>query len=185
MDLLNTWYLTRAAGITSYVLLSLSVMSGLYGLVRKKHGQSPGIYPLLHTALANWAMYIAMFHVAILFFDQYTNFTWKDILVPFATTYKTIPMAIGIIGFYLLIATILTTEMRNKIGVKIWRKLHMLSPIVYIMVTLHGLWIGTDSKTTGSFGMYVISIFGVLLLLFLRFKRSRQQVLKYPRGTMN
>ncbi|GIM46612.1 hypothetical protein DNHGIG_21610 [Collibacillus ludicampi] len=173
MDWLNAWNLTRAAGMTSYVLLSLSVMTGLYGQTRKKYGQHPGIYPLLHASLANWAMYMAMFHAAILFFDRYVNFYWKDIFVPFATTYKTIPMAIGIIALYLLIGTIVTTEIRQMIGIKIWRKLHILSPVVYVLATLHGLWIGTDSQSKGAIDMYLISVLSVSLLLFLRLKKVK------------
>jgi DMSO/TMAO reductase YedYZ heme-binding membrane subunit len=53
-------------------------------------------------------------------------------------------MALGTVSFYFLVITFLTSKLRNKVGYLRWRKLHALNPILYIMVTIHGLWIGTD-----------------------------------------
>lgn len=57
-------------------------------------------------------------------------------------------MAMGTIGFYFLILTIITSKFRKKIGYQRWQKLHALNPILYILVTIHGLMSGSDFPGT-------------------------------------
>ncbi|MFC6603789.1 hypothetical protein ACFQDF_23380 [Ectobacillus funiculus] len=40
--------------------------------------------------------------------------------------------------------TWITTKLRKQIGIRLWRVLHMFTPILYILVTIHGVWLGTD-----------------------------------------
>jgi DMSO/TMAO reductase YedYZ heme-binding membrane subunit len=168
MDWANIWNLTQSSGLVAYVLLTLSVWSGLYAMVRRKNNQLPGITPLVHNSIANGALLITLFHVAVLFFDSYTKLSWQEILIPFASPYKNVPLGIGIIGFYLLVITILTTELRATIGTKIWRALHIFSPVAYVMATIHGIWIGTSTQAASAI-MYGVSAIGVVLLLMIRF----------------
>lgn len=167
--ILNVWNLTRSAGIVCYLLLSLSVVTGLYSSIKKKQGQPLGISPTLHLTLGNWGLYTGVFHAGILLFDQYVSLGASDIAVPFLSTYKTVPMGLGILALYLLIGTILTTELRARIGMKAWKKLHMLSPVAYVLSTVHGLWIGTDSGALSSLVMYIGSLSLIILMMAARF----------------
>jgi methionine sulfoxide reductase heme-binding subunit len=98
LGVLNTWNLTRAAGIVCYLLLSLSVVTGLYATVRKKQGLGQGVFPALHLTLGNWGLYTGLFHAGILLFDQYVTIGTSDIAVPFLSSYKTVPMGLGSSG---------------------------------------------------------------------------------------
>lgn len=169
---LNAWNLTRSAGIVCYLLLSLSVITGLYSSIKKKQGQQQSVLPHLHLTLGNWGLYTGLFHAGILLFDQYVKLGATDIVVPFMTSYQTVPMGIGIIALYLLIGTILTTELRAKIGLKVWRKLHMLSPIAYVLSTVHGIWMGSDAGELSSIVMYIGSITAVLIMVLVRIRTA-------------
>lgn len=138
------WYVIRATGTVAYLLLYLAVIIGLYSQVQKKRKQKVTITLHLHEALSNWALYMTIGHLGFLLIDSYMSFKWTEVLVPFGGNYKPLPMAMGTVSLYFLIITILTSKARKKIGYQRWRKLHALNPILYILVTLHGLFIGTD-----------------------------------------
>jgi methionine sulfoxide reductase heme-binding subunit len=138
------WYMIRATGTVSYLLLYLSVVIGLYSQVQKKRKQKVTISLFLHEALSNWALNLVLGHVGFLLIDSYLSFQWIEILTPFNTDYKPLPMAMGTVSLYFLLMTVITSKARKKIGYQKWRKLHALNPILYILVTLHGLFIGTD-----------------------------------------
>jgi methionine sulfoxide reductase heme-binding subunit len=138
------WYMIRATGIVSYLLLYFSVILGLYSQVQKKRKQKAAVPLFLHEAVSNWAFILVLGHIGFLLIDSYISFNWAEVLVPFQTDYKPLPMAMGTISLYLLLMTIVTSKARKKIGYQKWRKLHALNPILYILVTLHGLFIGTD-----------------------------------------
>lgn len=138
------WYMIRATGTVSYLLLYLSVVIGLYSQVQKKRKQKVTISLFLHEALSNWALILVFGHVGFLLIDSYLSFQWIEILTPFNTDYKPLPMAMGTVSLYFLLMTVITSKARKKIGYQKWRKLHALNPILYILVTLHGLFIGTD-----------------------------------------
>ncbi|WP_251028239.1 ferric reductase-like transmembrane domain-containing protein [Bacillus sp. ISL-77] len=138
------WYMIRASGLVAYLLLYLSVIIGLYSQVQKKRKQKVTTSLFLHESLSNWALYLVLGHVGFLLIDSYISLQWLEILIPFNTDYKPLPMALGALSLYFLIMTIVTSKARKKIGYQKWRKLHALNPVLYIFVTIHGLLIGTD-----------------------------------------
>ncbi|MBT2723136.1 ferric reductase-like transmembrane domain-containing protein [Bacillus sp. ISL-46] len=138
------WYMIRATGLVAYLLLYLSVIIGLYSQVQKKRKQKVTTSLFLHESMSNWALYLVLGHVGFLLIDSYISLQWLEILIPFNTDYKPLPMALGALSLYFLIMTIVTSKARKKIGYQKWRKLHALNPVLYIFVTIHGLLIGTD-----------------------------------------
>jgi sulfoxide reductase heme-binding subunit YedZ len=160
------WYMIRATGNVAYLMLYLSVMIGLYTQVQKMRKQKMTISLHLHEVLSNWALYLTGGHIVFLLIDAYFKFNWKEVLVPFATDYKPLPMALGVLATYFLIMVIVTSRARKKIGYQRWRKLHALNPILYGMVTLHGLLIGSDFPGVVITAINIVPflIFGVMLL---------------------
>jgi DMSO/TMAO reductase YedYZ heme-binding membrane subunit len=160
------WYAIRATGTVAYLLLYVAVLTGLYTVVQKKRKKKINSLLHLHESLSNWALILTCGHLGILLIDSYFTFTLSQILIPFNSAYETIPMAFGTIGFYFLILTMITSKFRKKIGYKKWRKLHGLNPILYMMVTLHGLMSGTDFPATiiAAVNIAPLMIMAVMLL---------------------
>jgi sulfoxide reductase heme-binding subunit YedZ len=140
------WYMIRATGTVAYLMLYFAVIVGLYSQVRKKRKQKMTTTLYWHESLANWALILTIGHVGFLLIDSYISFKWLEVLVPFTSHYKPLPMALGTLSLYFLIITVLTSKGRKTIGYQKWRKLHALNPILYILATVHGLFIGTDFK---------------------------------------
>lgn len=165
---ISPWNVTRATGIIAYLLLSLSTLSGLWLSLRKLHGKSTANLTFLHQPLGNWGLHLTVIHVFILLWDHYVGYTPAELLVPFYSANNTIAMGFGIIGMYALAVTILTSELRAVIGYSAWKKLHMLSPITYLMATAHGLAMGTDTQSPLMISLYIGSLAGIIIMLLLR-----------------
>jgi predicted ferric reductase len=140
------WYVTRAAGLTSYFLLWLSMVWGMVIPSKFFHPFLEGTFSYdFHEFLSLLGLGFVLLHVVALMLDQYLPFSIWEILVPFVDTYRPIWVGLGIIGFYLFLLVTVTFYMRRTIGLEAFRKIHLLSIAGYLGATLHGLFAGTDS----------------------------------------
>ena len=92
------------------------------------------------------------------------------------------------IGFYLIILVTVTFYLRNKIGGRAFRVIHILSLVGYLGATLHGIYSGTDTslpmmqllyKGTGLVVLF-LTIFWVVLI-GLRKLEARQKAITAAR----
>lgn len=167
------WYLIRATGTVAYILLYLSVMLGLLAMVYKEAKTNMKNIMMLHEPLGNWALIVTMGHFLFLFLDSYKSFTLKELLIPFATTYEPLAMALGIFALYFLVATVILTKFRKKIGMKLWKKTHILTPVLYVIVTIHAVMIGTDFKLFTTLLLQVFIPFCMFsLAIWQRFEKA-------------
>ncbi|MCP8970669.1 ferric reductase-like transmembrane domain-containing protein [Ectobacillus ponti] len=162
------WYAIRATGTVAYLLLYLSVLTGLYSVIQKRRKKKVNNLHHVHEVLSDWALILTAGHLGILMIDSYMPFKWAELFIPFDTSYETIPMAFGIVSTYFLIITIVTSKLRKKIGYKTWQKLHALNPILYIGVTLHTVMMGTDFHGAMLTAVAVANILPILFMIGAR-----------------
>lgn len=165
-----TWDVARAGGFTAYILLMLSVA---IGLALTMHLQSPSFWPrILNSELHNFVTLLALIftviHVLAVIVDPFTRFGLNEVFIPFASHYRPLWMALGIVGLYLGLAIGLSTWLRPLIGYAWWRRLHVLTLIVFALVTIHGIATGSDTQTWWGFAIYAASIALVAGLLIRR-----------------
>ncbi|HMB22716.1 MAG: hypothetical protein ACM33V_01905 [Chloroflexota bacterium] len=162
------WYLSRATAFVSLTILWLSMALGI-GITNKMVRLWPGAPAAfaIHEYVSILGMAFALFHALVLLGDHYINFTFAQILMPFATVdYRPIWVGVGQIGFYVWLIVNLSFYIRRLIGQKTWRVLHYLSFAMYIMGLAHGLFSGTDTSASWAQWYYWISG-GSLLFLFV------------------
>src|SRR6185312_4067128 len=155
-----TWNVARAGGFTAYVLLTLAVV---VGLALSTQLQSPSRWPrLINSELHNFLTLLStifmVVHVLAVWIDPFTRFGWNEIFIPFVGHYRPIWMALGIVALYLGIAIGISTWLRQRIGYTWWRRLHVLTLGIYVLVTVHGIGTGSDTQTWWALGIYVVSI---------------------------
>jgi predicted ferric reductase len=167
------WYVTRASGLTGYFLLWLSMIWGFAIPSRI-------IQPILdntftydfHEHLSLVGLGFVVLHVAVLLFDKYLPFTVFQILIPFTSTYRPLWVGLGILSFYIMLLVTFTFYLRQRIGGRAFRSIHLLSMIGYLGTTLHGLFAGTDSVLPITMllyaGTFLIVIFMTVYWLFMR-----------------
>ncbi|GHO46304.1 ferric reductase-like transmembrane domain-containing protein [Ktedonospora formicarum] len=171
MDTWNviTWNIARSGGLTAYLLLTLAV---IIGLVLSLRWQGPWWPRLINSEMHNFlsllSLIFTLVHLLAIWIDAYTHFSWFEIFVPFASSYHTIWMGLGILAFYLGIAIGISTWLRPRIGYQWWRRFHLLTLLLFVLATLHGIVIGSDSDTTWALFLYATSILLVGGLLAFR-----------------
>jgi DMSO/TMAO reductase YedYZ heme-binding membrane subunit len=142
------WYTARASGLVSWALLSASM---LWGLVLSTKLRPPRVRPNwtldLHRYLGGLAVIFVGVHLTALVFDSYVGFGLTQLLVPFASRWKPVAVAWGVVGFYLLLAVELSSLARKHLPHRLWRRLHFLAFPLYAVATLHMLTAGTDART--------------------------------------
>ena len=140
------WYVTRAAGLTGYFLIWLSMVWGFAIPSKIFQPILEGIFTYdFHEHLSLLGLGFVILHVVVLMFDKYLPYNIIQILIPFTGTYRPLWVGIGIISFYLLLLVTFTFYLRQQIGSKVFRSIHLLSLLGYLGATMHGLFAGTDS----------------------------------------
>lgn len=159
------WYVTRAAGLTGYLLLWLSMIWGFAiptGILR------PALENIFtydfHEHLSLLGLGFVVVHIAVLLFDKYLPFSLLQLFIPFVDTYRPVWVGLGIISFYILLLVTFTFYLRQKIGAKAFRSIHVLSLLSYLGTTLHGLFAGTDSGLPIALLLYAGTFLTVIFL---------------------
>ncbi|HLN62717.1 MAG TPA: ferric reductase-like transmembrane domain-containing protein [Symbiobacteriaceae bacterium] len=168
-QLLRPWYLSRGSGIVAFALLWLSVAIGLMQSCGLLKGLTPaGANIDLHEHASVLALYTTLFHALILIMDNYMGLGVADVLVPFATTYKTTLMALGILGLYTVVAAIVTTYLRSSMSARVWRVIHQTSLVGFLFTIVHAVMMGTDSARPGMVSLYLFCGVSVAVLTVYR-----------------
>lgn len=161
------WYITRAAGIASLILLILVAITGIgvtTGVLFRYLAPTRAWW--WHRAISIALIFSILTHVTALLFDHYINFSLKDILIPFATSFRTTYVALGIISLYLFIVITLTSLFWIQSKSRLWRLLHYLTFVMFILVFVHSILIGTDTRTVPMLILYWgsgLAFFGLAL----------------------
>ena len=171
------WYVSRAAGLTAYLMLFVNMVLGL--AVKTK---------VLNSLLARWrsfdlhqftallALGLLALHVFSLLGDQFVGFSVPQLFVPFASSYRPLPVTLGIIALYALAVITVTFYIRDRIGQKAWRSIHYVSFVAFYVALLHGVYSGTDSVEVWAKLMYFASGLVVALLTTWRFLEAGKPV---------
>jgi cytochrome b561 len=168
------WYISRAAGITAYLLLTASTAFGLLLSTRTAASRlrGPTVFAL-HEQLSWLALGLLALHVGALLVDTYEPFSVAGVLVPFVADYRPAWTALGIIGLYTSIALTASLYVRDRIGQRGWRTLHYGSFGLYVIATLHGLLAGNSTGQAWMQWLYLASGALVLGLTLYRILLSR------------
>ncbi|MGZ3618572.1 MAG: hypothetical protein ACXVAV_16445, partial [Ktedonobacteraceae bacterium] len=96
---------------------------------------------------------------------------WNEVFIPFVSHYRPLWMALGIIAFYIGLAIGLSTWLRPHIGYKWWRRLHVLTLLLYALVVVHGIGTGSDTRTWWGAAIYACSVLLVGMVLWQRLEK--------------
>jgi hypothetical protein len=166
-----SWYLTRAGGLISFLLLYLAIFFGIAirfpGL--KKIFEPLGSYNF-HVWISFQALIFVIIHGLVLLTDEYLGFSIKDIFVPLSSTYQPELVTLGVLGMYSMIALVLTSIFRKYFSYRVWRVTHFLNIVLYGLAFFHAYYLGTDLKSGIAreifLGMNVV-LFGLIVASLL------------------
>jgi predicted ferric reductase len=163
------WYVSRAAGVVAYVLLWASTAWGILISSKLVKALVPGpLAYVLHNVTAWLGMGFGALHGLALLGDQVVPFSLGGILVPFAASYQPALTGLGTLSLYAGLLVSLSFYVKRRIGHRAWRLIHMLSYLMFVGVTLHGVLLGTDSSTAVMQTVYLLAGGSVLFLTLFR-----------------
>ena len=126
------WYTSRAAGIVTFVLLTIVMVFGIMTATRVGNDQVPRFAVAeLHRRLSLLAAVFVALHVLTTAIDSYVPTGFLSIILPGASSYKTIWVAFGTVAIDLMIAVIATSLLRQHLSHDAWRAIHWLSYLMW------------------------------------------------------
>jgi hypothetical protein len=146
---LRIWLAARATGITSLLLLTLQVVLGLvlsHPTNQSTWKLSKRLFPW-HENLFVFILAFLVVHVVFLVLDPFAGVGLGGALVPGLSSYRTVPVAVGVVALYALIVTGLTARYPRRLPTGWWLRIHRFSIFVLAGAWLHGVLAGTDSQS--------------------------------------
>lgn len=161
------WYITRASAVIAWALMTLSVVWGTLLSTRVlRRVDSPSWLLDLHRYLGGTAIVMVVIHMVTLMLDGWLHFSISEVLVPFAAAYRSFPVAIGILAFYLLIAVQGSSLLMRWLPRRFWKVVHYSSYLIVVLVSFHAGLTGTD-VTALWYRIVAISIIGLSVVAVL------------------
>jgi len=143
-----TWVFARASGVTSYVLLLALVLTGLglaHPWVARLRGPRPTTRLALHASLATFTLVFTLLHVVVLATDKWAQVGWRGALLPMASTYRPVPVTLGVLALWAGLVTGLTARWAGRVGGRVWWPVHKAAAGVFVLAWAHSVLTGTDT----------------------------------------
>ncbi|MGQ8874873.1 ferric reductase-like transmembrane domain-containing protein [Paenibacillus sp. TSA_86.1] len=186
VDDLPTWDMIRISGVAAYLLLFTGVFLGIAQGIPMAKGEPRALMSEWHTRTIWLAFGLGTFHALTLIIDQYSPFTWSELLIPFTASVHPIGSGLGTLAVYGLLIVLLSGDLRRKLGHQCWFMFNLLSYPVFAGLLVHGMVTGNDSAHVLMRLMYVftgISIIGITVLRGLLLERKGPEITIGPKRT--
>jgi methionine sulfoxide reductase heme-binding subunit len=168
------WHLVRSSGIVAYALLLGSTVWGLVISGQFVKDWSPGPVSLtLHSTISWLALVLSLAHALLLLLDGYFTYTLGDLFIPFIGPYRPDVVGLGTLAFWGLVAVTLSFPFRQWMGHRVWKTLHYVSYFAFVLVTIHGLFAGTEGTHLGLRLMLGGGLAVVTMLLGIRIRKAQ------------
>ena len=139
------WYLTRGGGAVALVLLTASFVLGVATSVGAGSRLLPRfVVQALHRNLSLLITVFVVIHVVASVADGYVALSWLDGLVPMLAGYRRIWTGLGTLAFAVMMAILVTSLLRVRLGLRAWRAVHLTSYACWPIALVHTLGTGSD-----------------------------------------
>jgi sulfoxide reductase heme-binding subunit YedZ len=143
------WYLTRGTGAITLILLTLSVALGIANVRGVRTAAVPRfVFGAVHRSVSLLAVAFLFVHVATTLLDGFVPIHVIDAIVPFGAAYRPFWLGLGAVSSDLVIAVVLTSLLRRRLGYGAWRATHWLAYASWPVAVLHAVGTGSDAGAT-------------------------------------
>lgn len=162
------WFLNRGTGFVLLAVLTLTVLLGVLAL----RGRAGALVPAfvsrsLHRNLSLLGVVLLVVHIATAVLDEYVDIRWWHAFVPYGAAYEPLAVGVGTVATDLILAVVITTLVRARLGLRSWRRVHQLAYVAWLLGLVHGLMVGTDSREPWALATYATAggLVGIALLV--------------------
>jgi DMSO/TMAO reductase YedYZ heme-binding membrane subunit len=141
------WYLTRGTGAIALLLLTAAIVLGVMSSTRWHGRRLPRpVVSGLHRNVTLLAFVFVVVHVVTTVADGFAPIGFQDAVLPFLSPYRPVWLGLGAVAFDLLVALIITSLLRARIGLRTWRAVHWLAYASWPVALVHALGSGSDAR---------------------------------------
>ncbi|MEA2675777.1 MAG: methionine sulfoxide reductase heme-binding subunit [Chloroflexota bacterium] len=156
------WFASRGSGVVSLILSTAVVCLGLLTVARWERPGWPRFLTVeLHRRIALLSIVFLAIHIVTAILDPYTSLGVLAAIVPLASSYRPLAVALGVVSVDLTLAVIVTSLLRERIGPRLWRAVHWLAYGAWPLALLHGLTSGTDAYAPWMLGIQGLCLVAV------------------------
>jgi sulfoxide reductase heme-binding subunit YedZ len=163
------WYFSRATGMVALVLLTGIVVLGVLGPLRV----STELWPrfaihTLHRDASLLALLVIAIHVITITADTFVSVPLTAAVLPFGSSYAPLWTGLGALAFDLMIALVVTSLLRRRLGFRAWRLVHWAAYLAWPLAVVHGIAAGTDTNAIWDLGVTVLCIAAAAVAVAMR-----------------
>ncbi|HEY3810787.1 MAG TPA: ferric reductase-like transmembrane domain-containing protein, partial [Acidimicrobiales bacterium] len=163
------WYLTRGFGLVALILLTVTMVIGLTQIVRfARPGWPRFVVSALHKNASLLAVVVLAVHIVTAVLDSYAPIRVVDVFIPFVGKYRPLWLGLGALSVDLLVALVVTSLLRDRLGFGAWRAVHWAAYACWPLAVVHGLGTGSDTKLGWVLFINLACITAVLAALWWR-----------------
>jgi len=163
------WFVARATGVVSLVLLTSVVVLGIGTTGRWSSNMWPrSLFAGIHRNLSLLSVVFVGVHIAASILDPYAHILWRDALVPYGATYRPIWLGLGTLTIEMAAALIITSLLKRFIPLGLWRTIHWMAYGLWPLALLHSLGTGSDSRAWWALGIEVSCTAAVVAVVIYR-----------------
>jgi methionine sulfoxide reductase heme-binding subunit len=141
------WYASRATGVIALLLLTAVLV---LGMLVSRQGRLPGLPRFaatsLHRSVSLLAVAFVAVHIATAIADPFVTIGIAASVVPFVSPYEPFWLGLGAVSVDLMIALIVTSLLRARIGRRTWRAVHWLAYASWPAAFAHSIGSGPDLR---------------------------------------
>jgi hypothetical protein len=180
------WYLARGTGVVSLLLLTAIVILGILGPLRFAAPRWPRFaIDTLHRDLSLLVIAVLVVHIATSVLDGFAPIGWLASVIPFGLRYRPLWLGLGAVSFDLLLALVITSLVRRRLGYRAWRAIHWAAYASWPVAVLHGLGTGTDTTAGWMLVLTAACLAAVLVAVGIRIARSSEDSsVRVPAGAL-
>lgn len=161
--------LIRASGVTALILFTVTVVLGLMNRSRFATDRWPRfVIDGVHRNVSLLAMVFLVVHILTSVTDHYVSLPLPSAFIPFAKSYSPLWVGLGALSWDLMLAVVITSLLRTRVGLRSWRAVHWSSYLAWPLALIHGVGEGNDSWTTWMVAINVCCTAAVLAALAVR-----------------
>jgi sulfoxide reductase heme-binding subunit YedZ len=173
---MTLWYLMRASGLVAFALLTVTVVLGILGALgprrassrSRRRGSSRTVTTVVHRNASLLSVVFLAIHVFTAVTDHYVTIPLPAIVVPGVSDYRAFWMALGAVAFDLMVALIVTSLLRVRLGRRTWRAVHWLAYAMWPLALAHSIGTGTDTGRAWTTALYAVCGTVVLAAIAIR-----------------
>ena len=163
------WFATRGAGTVSLLMLTGVVALGVLSVYRWQASSWPRFLTAgLHRNLSLLALVFLSIHIVTAIVDPFTALGLAAAVIPFASSYRPLWVGLGVIAVDLLVALIVTSLVRGRLGQRAWRAVHWLAYACWPLALAHGIGSGSDASAPWMLGLDALCVGTVGIAVLVR-----------------